>query len=93
MQADDYDATAALSQMGEVIIGELQDSIIATNEPPLSEVTLMLRMMRGQDGVVTGRMVGEAAARVAAGERASGVNTKVLIDTGQMLNSITKEVE
>lgn len=91
----DYDAAKALDLMGEGIEGELRDSIIDTTEPPLSETTLMLRKMRSEDPslVVTGKTVGEAAARVHAGESAAGVSTKPLIDTGHMLNSVAHKVK
>lgn len=86
----DYDARAALTDAGFAIKGQLQQSIIDTNSPPLSPTTLMLRKMRREDPdlVVTGRTVGEAAARVAAGESTSGVSTKPLVDQAVMLNSV-----
>lgn len=94
LKADDYDATKALGQMGMGIKGQLQQSIIDTSAPPLSPVTLMLRKMRSEDQglVVTGKTVGEAAARVVAGESTSGVSTKPLVDSGAMLNSVDYEV-
>lgn len=95
LKENDYDSTLALGLMGEGIAGQLRDSIIATDAPPLSPVTLMLRKMRSQDQslVVTGRTVGEAAARVAAGESTAGVSTAVLKDTGHLLNSVGSEVK
>lgn len=96
LKANDYDVEAALALMGQGIEGQLRDSIIAVNDPPLSDITLMLRKMRSEGGdgfVVTGKTVGEAAARVAAGESTAGVSTKPLIDTAQMLNAISSEVD
>lgn len=94
LKANDYDVDKTLTQMGMGISGELRDSIIATNGPPLSEVTRMLRMMKREDPdlVVTRRTVGIAAARVAAGETASDINEAVLIESGTMLNSVDFEV-
>jgi hypothetical protein len=88
LQLTDLDANKALALMGEQMVTELQDSIIATNSPPLSKITLMLRYMRSKGGpnfVVTGATVGEAARRVAAGEKIGPVSEKPLNDTGFML--------
>lgn len=92
----DFDIRLALEQLGDDIEGALRQSVIDTNSPPLSEITLMLRFMRKEDPdlVVTGKTVGEAAARVAAGEKATGVSTKPLVDQfGLLLNSIGKEIK
>jgi hypothetical protein len=93
--ATNYDTGRTLDLAGAAIAGQLRESIIKMNSPPLSPVTLMLRMMKKNDPdlVVTGRTVGEAARRVAAGETASGVSTKVLVDTGFMLDRIDFEVK
>jgi hypothetical protein len=93
--ANGYDGAKTLGQTGAAIKGQLQQSIIDTFAPPLSHVTLMLRKMRAEDPdlVVSGKTVGEAATRVAAGESTEGVSTKPLIDSGQMLNSVDFEVK
>lgn len=90
-----FDAENALEQMGMYIGGELQQSIIDMNEPALSDVTLMLRKMRSEDQslIVTGKTVGEAAARVAAGEDMGDVSRKPLVDTGTMLKSVAYQVD
>jgi hypothetical protein len=89
-----YDVAKALDFMGQDIQGELRQSIIDTNQPPLSEITLMLRQMKADNPnlIVTGATVGEAARRVAAGEHASGVSQKPLVDTGVLLRSVDYEV-
>ena len=94
LKDNDFDTRRTLSQAGEAIRGQLQQSIIDTNSPPLSPVTLMLRKMKAQDPslVVTGATVGEAARRVAAGETATGVSTKPLVDTGHLLASVDYSV-
>lgn len=77
----------ALGRMGQGIKDQLTSSIVNTPQPPLSEITLMLRKMKDDDPqlVVTGRTVAAAAARVARGEQgASGTRAKPLIDTGLM---------
>ena len=89
LKANDFDAKATLEQTGAAIKGQLQQSIVDTNDPPLSPVTLMLRKMVGPNGQVTSySQVVEARARVAAGEDAGGVSTKPLVWTGQLLNSV-----
>ena len=40
LKANDYDATNALEQLGEGIKGQLQQSIIDTNAPPLAPATV-----------------------------------------------------
>jgi hypothetical protein len=91
---NDYNARQALDAMGQVIAGDLRQSIVDTMAPQLSAVTLMLRWMKWKnpDLVITGKTVGEAAARVAAGLSSAGVSTKPLVETGHMLNSIDSEV-
>jgi hypothetical protein len=91
---NDYDAPKVLAIVGEGIKGQLQQSIVDTTQPPLSPVTLMLRKMFGNHPEeITGKDVGEAARRVAAGESYGGVSTKVLDWTGHMLNSVGSEVK
>ena len=92
--ANDYDAVRALDAVGEGIKGQLQESITALNSPELSPVTVMLRKMRREDQglIVTGRTVGEAAARVAAGESTAGESDKPLVDSEHLLASVGKEV-
>jgi hypothetical protein len=96
MEYHDYDAAKVLNLMGEVIGGELRQSIKDTNDPALSPVTLMLRQMRADNPnlVVTRSVVREAAARVAAGKPYAGTGTaaKPLIDTGTMWQSVDYEV-
>ena len=95
LKANDYEVAPSLDMMGMGIESQLRQSIIDTDTPPLSPITLMLRMMRSQDQslVVTGKVVGEAAARVAAGESATGVSIKPLVDSGHLLNSVDHEVK
>ena len=93
LDATDYDAQKALGRVGLVMEGQLRESIVETNDPPLSPVTVMLRHMFGNHPEeVTGSDVGEAARRVAAGESAGGASTKPLVWTGVMLNSVSSEV-
>jgi hypothetical protein len=93
--ANDYDADKTLRQVGEAVAGQLRESIINTNSPALSPVTLMLRKMQGEDSslIVTGKTVGIARQRVDSGESSSGVSTKPLVWTGHLLNSIDYEIK
>jgi hypothetical protein len=90
LKETDYDAAKTLTHVGAGIAGQLQQSIADTSSPPLSQTTLMLRKMKADDPdlVVTGKTVGEAAAKVAAGESAAGVSTKPLVESGHLLASV-----
>lgn len=94
MVANDWDVNVALAQMGERIASQLRDAIVNLDSPALSPVTLMLRKMLIDDPslVITGATVGEAAARVAAGESSAPASTKVGVRSGHMLNSVSYEV-
>ena len=86
-KANGMDTKQTLELMGTGIKDQLTSSIVNTPQPPLSEITLMLRKMKDDDPtlVVSGRTVAEAAQRVARGERgATGTRAKPLIDTGLM---------
>lgn len=91
----DYDAEKALGAMGEVIKGDLQESIINTNAPALSKTTLMLRSIygnnpqeiRARDVLAAQELVKEG------GTGAVGTQAKPLVWTGHMLNSIDYAVE
>jgi hypothetical protein len=89
-----HDGTKALRAMGDIIAGELRQSIVDTMSPPLSPVTLMLRKMRAKnpDLKVNRTVVAEARARVEAGKSTSGVSTKPLVDTGYLLSRVDYEV-
>jgi hypothetical protein len=90
----DYNAFRALNMMGLALQGELRQSMTDLDNPPLSPVTLMLRKMQmaPENRVITGKVVGEAAARVAAGESPGGVSTKPLIWTGELQSAVEFEV-
>ena|ERR1035437_2436223 len=94
LKANQYDAKLTLDQVGESIAGQLRQSIVDTNAPLLSPVTLMLRKMFGNNpSAIRGRDVAEARRRVAAGESDGGVSRKPLVWTGNLLNSIDHEVK
>jgi hypothetical protein len=90
----DISAEAVLDQVGGAMAADIQTSISDTVAPPLSPITVMLRGMRRNDPslVVTGKTVGEAAARVAEGKANYGASTKPLVDSGLLLASVTHKV-
>lgn len=89
-----YDVGETLGRVGEGVKGQLQESIINTNSPRLSPVTIMLRGMKSQDQslVVTRGVVAQARARVKAGLTNYGASTKVLIESGHLVNSVAYEI-
>lgn len=94
LAASDYDGAAVLRKVGETIQGELREAIAEVETPELSPVTLMLRKMFGNDhSQITGRDVGEAARKVAAGESTGGVNSKPLDWSGFMKSRVDYEVK
>lgn len=98
-RASKWKTSEALKVMGFLIKRQVQDSIINTNSPALSPVTLLLRKWRVANPSlkVTGETVGKAARAVADGADTSGVSTKRLIDIGteggHMLASVDFEVK
>lgn len=90
-----YDVDKAMKTMGLGMSEQVVTSIIDTNAPPLSDITLMLRKMRigKTDAKTTGAMVGEAARRVAAGESTAGINAKPLIYTHEMETSVGYDIK
>lgn len=96
LKSTNYNARNTLSQMGAVIAGELQQSIVDTSDPPLSPITVMLRGMRTQSKYADmpfWERFAEAKKRVAAGESNYGASSKPLVDTGVMFNSVTYRVK
>ncbi len=83
-----------LAYMGEHIDGELKHSIIDTNIPPLSPVTLRLRLKFGnQPQNIRLRDVYAAIGDVRSGKKvATGTQMKPLIWTGTMLQSTSYKV-
>ena len=95
LRANQYDAKKALGQMGDEIKGELQQSIVDLTDPPLSQVTLLLRERFGNHPEdITFGDVSQARHDIASGKvpNVSGTQAKPLIWTGNMLNSVDKEV-
>lgn len=91
----DYDINDSLQVMGMRMSEQLSQSIVETNAPPLSQITLMLRKMRigKTDAPTSGAMVGEAARRVAAGESTAGINAKPLIYSNVMRSSVAFDIQ
>lgn len=94
--ANNFDTTAVLEQVGQGIAGQLRQSIVDTNDPPLRPVTLRLREMKRADPdlKVTGKTVGEAKLSLVSNPKISLSETgrKPLVDTGHMLDSVDYQV-
>ena len=89
LKDEDFSAKKTLGQMGSMVSAELQQSIIDTNSPALSPVTIMLRSMKNKyTGLPFYDKFRIAVARVKAGKSAGGASTKPLVDTGHMLDSV-----
>lgn len=95
LKSTNYDVNRTLAMMGEGIAGQLRESIIKLQAPPLSPVTVMLRGMQLHDPklVVTKSTVAEARRRVALGLTNYGASDKPLIHHGDMLNAVAYEVK
>lgn len=87
--ATDYNPEVALGRMGELIAGELRQSIVDLTDPPNSPVTNLLKQ-RFPSGGQTFDDVLKARADVAAG--ATPPAGKPLVQSGHLLNSIDYEV-
>jgi hypothetical protein len=92
LKASNFDGAHTLAYMGEEIDGALKQSIIDTNDPPLSPTTLRLRFkFKNNPQNIRARDVLQAQADVVKGRKnlgmASGTQAKPLIWTGEMLNS------
>jgi hypothetical protein len=79
LKDNDYDALRTLQLTGEAVAGQLRESIIDTNEPPLKPATIV-------------RKGGTRGMRFDP-KNPSTFPAKPLIDTGHMLNSIEYEVK
>lgn len=73
----DYNADTALNQMGELMVGQIEQSIVDMNAPPLAPATVERRTAKARKA---GRKINAATA------------SKPLVDTGHMLGSVKKEV-
>ena len=91
-----YDAKKTLDQLGLAVSGQLSQSIVDTNSPPLSPITVMLRGMRSQAkyrDLPFWERFAIAKDRVANNQTNYGASTKPLVDTGQMIDSIKHVVK
>jgi hypothetical protein len=94
-KATNYDGKLVLQLMGEDIAGALKQSIIETNDPPLSATTLILRKRFWTNpGDITAADVVSAQQAAANGENgASGTQAKPLVWSGHLLASVGYEVK
>ena len=91
LKATHDDGKRSMSMLGEDIGGALVQSIINTNEPPLSKTTLRLRAKFGNNRSAI-KFNDVLAAQHEGGKVATGTQAKPLIWTGEMARSITYRV-
>lgn len=89
LKRSDFNGARTLKYMGEEMDGQLKESIRNTNTPPLSPVTLRLRLKFGNNPQnISLKDVFSAIGDVRSGKAgATGTQAKPLIWTGQMINS------
>lgn len=90
-----FDGKKVMSALGEDIAGALQESIINTNSPALSDTTLALRAKFGNNPQnIRATDVREAQEAVADGtaKLAGGTQAKPLVWTGFMLSRVSYSV-
>ena len=94
LKANDWDLPKSLEQMGLGLAGQLRQSIVDTNAPALSDVTLLLRERFSDHNQIEFGDVLDAWRDVAAGVKPtiSGTGAKPLVWTGHMLQSVDYEV-
>ena len=85
-------ATAAAEMIGLAMAGDIQETIARGSFSKLEDITLMIRKMKDEhkgdpSWHMSGAKVGEAAARVEAGEPGSS-RTKPLNDTGFLIATV-----
>lgn len=101
LRESDMDTDLAMKRMGVIIGDALRNSIIKTDSPPLSPVTLLLRARFPQRADMTFADVQQARSDVATGDHLTKKgtvkkkdqgSTKPLDWTGHMKNSVEYEV-
>lgn len=96
VMAGKIDADSMFEQIGALAAGQVRAKLASGDFLKLSPITLMLRKWKDADpGLkIGGRMVGAAAASVAAGDdySLSGMRNQPLHDTGYMISTLTNIV-
>jgi hypothetical protein len=87
----------ALEGVGLTVGADIQQKITSIYDPKLSLITLLARKARRDGEKVTGKTIGEFAARVkkdpsAVENEVAGISTKPLNDTGYMLATVSFSV-
>lgn len=95
-------AADVMDKIGTEMENDWVAAIVALMSPALSPITIMLRKWKKQGRTITGKVVGEAAAKVykngkngfaSYDESFAGVSTKPLIDSGIAVDTLTHIVE
>lgn len=95
LRAHNFSARIVLGLMGQRIAGQLRESIVNTNSPPLSPVTLLLRERFWSNRIdMKFSDVTKARQDIAAGVKpnVTGTQAKPLVWEGNMLNAVDYEV-
>lgn len=94
-KATHYDGKLVLKLMGEDIAGALKQSIIETNDPPLSQTTLILRkrFWTNPGDITISDVISAQEAAAAGKDGASGTQAKPLVWSGHLLASVGYEVK
>lgn len=83
-----------MDAIGQLAAGDIRKTISKITSPALSPTTIELRRRRRNGEKITGKTVGEAykAASSAFFQAGSSSESKPLVETGYMLNSLSSEV-
>lgn len=91
--------TQVLEALGTKVEADIKNTIVNSNYPKLSPITIALRRFRDDGGKVSGKIVGEVAAAIAAGQTGKGQlgdqsypNQIPLQDSGYMIATLTHQV-
>lgn len=88
----DISLASAKTLTGDMMVADIKETIREGVNPPISEVTKMVRKMTKTEGKKKGRKTyAEAVKRVRKGERADDVDATPLYDTHVLYSSIESE--
>lgn len=95
----DSSINQVMTGVGLTVESDIRNQIVSGSHAPLSPVTIALRRLRNQGYQIGGKLVGQVAAAIAAGQTGAGQlgdqsfgNKDPLRETGYMLSTLTHEV-
>lgn len=89
----DETAENVMDILGQKVQEDIKQGIVEVNAPPLSKITLMARKYREQGKKITGKTIGEIARLIKEGHYDPSDNTKPLIETKHMIQTVDHVVE